>query len=107
MTNYLLAGVLVLLAGYGLLEARPILLGPSVTITAPNDNAVFPGAIVSVSGTAARAASLTLDGAPLLPDRQGVFAATLTFPKGTSILTFVASDRFGRTITKTRTIFVP
>ncbi len=107
MTKYLLVGVLVLLAGYGAIEAWPLIAGPSLTISSPADGAVFPGAIVSVSGTAMRINSLTLDGAPLLPDQQGNFSATRTLPRGGSILTFVATDRFGRSIIKTREIFVP
>ncbi|MBI3572496.1 hypothetical protein HY091_03130 [Candidatus Kaiserbacteria bacterium] len=107
MTKYLIAGVLVLLVGYGLVEAWPLLKGPALVIDSPTPGAVFPGAIASVSGKVLRASALTLDGAPLLPDEQGAFSATLTFPRGSSILTFVAADRFGRSIIKTRQIFVP
>ena len=107
VTKYLLALVLVLLVGYGALEAWPLVAGPSLTIAAPVEGASVPGGILNVAGRALRVTSLSLDGAPLLPDQQGNFSTTLTFPAGGTILTFVAADRFGRSLTLTREIFVP
>ena len=107
MTRYLLVAVLLALASYGLVEAWPLLAGPSLSVTSPQDGAAFPGGIVTVSGKASRIALLTLDGAPLLHGEDGTFSSTLTFPQGGSILTFVATDQFGRRITTTRSIFIP
>ncbi|MBU6388655.1 hypothetical protein KGQ72_02170 [Patescibacteria group bacterium] len=107
MTKYLLFAVLFIFISYGLVEAWPLIDGPSLSITSPKDNAPYPGGVVAVEGKAARAATLTLDGAPLLHDQDGSFSSTLTFPRGGSILTFVATDRFGRTVVATRSIFVP
>jgi len=107
MVRYLIGAILVLLAGYGSIEAWPLLWGPALSIASPADNASFPDGIVEVSGRAARSALLTLNGASLLHDQSGTFSSTLTFPRGGSILTFAATDRFGRTVTATRTVFVP
>ncbi|MFA6408120.1 MAG: hypothetical protein WCW36_01410 [Candidatus Paceibacterota bacterium] len=107
MTRTLLAVALLALTSYGLIEAWPLLAGPTLTIELPRDNESFPGGIMQVRGQASRIALLTLDGEPVLHDERGVFSPTLTFPRGGSILTFVATDRFGRRITATRTIFVP
>ncbi|MHB1163317.1 MAG: hypothetical protein ACYCZZ_02215 [Minisyncoccota bacterium] len=107
MTRFLIAAVLILLAGYGLVEAWPLLAGPSLSIESPQDNASFPDGIVTIRGKALRIAKLMLDGASVLHDENGSFALTLTFPRGASILTFVATDQFGRHETITRTIFVP
>lgn len=107
MIRYFIGVVLVILIGYGLVKAWPLLAGPSLSIESPIQNGTYPGGIVSVRGTAARAASFTVSGSPVLRDQSGGFSSTLTFPPGGSILTFVAIDRFGRTITRTRTIFVP
>lgn len=107
MIKYLISAVLVALAAYGSVEAWPLLAGPSILIDSPADNAPFPSGVVTVRGKAPRAARLLLNGAPLLRDRQGNFSTMLAFPAGGSILTFFAADRFGRTVTATRSIFVP
>jgi len=107
MIRYLIAAMLLVLIGYGLVEAWPLLMGPSLSIASPTNHASYPSGIVSIRGEAARAAVLTLNGAPLLRDQDDSFLSTLTFPRGGSILTFMATDRFGRTVTATRAIFVP
>lgn len=100
--------VLALVLIYGLIEAVPILSGPSLSVASPTDGqTIAASGVVEISGTALRTVALTLDGTPLLADAQnGHFAATLAFPPGTSILTFSARDRFGRSRTTTRTIYV-
>lgn len=107
MTRYLTAAILVLIAFYGVIEAWPLIMGPTLSITSPANDATVHGGIVAVSGTVTRATLFTLNGTSLPHDQDGSFSSTLTFPHGGSILTFVAADRFGRTVTATRNIFVP
>ena len=107
MIKYLIGGVLLIVATYGTLEAWPLLAGPTLAIDSPADYGTFPNGTVSIGGKAARAAQLSLKGAALPRDQDGSFSSMLTFPRGGSILTFVATDRFGRTVTETRSVFVP
>lgn len=107
MTKYLIGIALVIVIIYGLIKAWPIMAGPSLLIASPTNNAPFPGGVVSVRGRAERATTVMLNGTPLLHEKNGGFSSTLSFPHGSSILTFVATDRFGRTVTETRTIFIP
>jgi len=107
MTKYLIFAILFIFAGYGLMEAWPLIAGPSLVIASPADNAPFPGGIVTIRGNVTHATQLTLDSAIVLHEENGNFSSILTFPHGGSILTFAATDRFGRTVTATRTIFVP
>ncbi len=107
MIRYLIGAILLILVGYGLIEAWPLIAGPSLHIDSPVNNTTYPEGVVSIQGRAPRASSLTLNGAPLLHDQNGGFSSTLSFPRGGSILTFIATDRFGRTVTATRNIFVP
>ena len=107
MTNYILLAVLFLFVSYGLLEAWPLIEGPSLSLSSPVNNAVIPDGIVNVRGTAARAAQLTLDGASILHEKNGDFSSVIALPRGCSLLTLVAVDRFGKHVTATRNIFVP
>jgi len=107
MIKYLIGAVLVVGAIYGCIEAWPLIIGPGLVIEIPADNTTFPGGIVGIRGRALHTAQLTLNNALVLRDQDGNFSSTLTFPRGGSILTFVATDRFGKTVTATRSIFVP
>ncbi|HVW82825.1 MAG TPA: hypothetical protein VHC68_02690 [Candidatus Paceibacterota bacterium] len=98
-------GVLLLVAVYGLVEAYPLLAGPAIELSAPRSGEATSDP-VTVAGRVSRAAALTLDGAPLIPEEDGSFVKLLAFPAGSSILTLSARDRFGRSITLTRTIVV-
>ncbi|MCR4333783.1 MAG: hypothetical protein NUV60_02090 [Patescibacteria group bacterium] len=107
MTRFLITVTLVLLVGYGLVEAWPLWAGPSLSIVSPAEDASFSGGIVDIRGKATRTALLMLNGAPILRDQNGDFSSTMTFSRGGSILTLVATDRFGRSVSATRSIFVP
>jgi hypothetical protein len=107
MTKYLIGLILSVLIAYGLMEAWPLMVGPSLTVSEPVEYGSYPGGIVEIRGVAKRVVRLTLNGSPLLHDQEGNFSSTLTFPRGGSILTFVATDRFGRSVTATRSIVVP
>ncbi len=102
-----LAAVLMSIIVYGLVKVWPLITGPSLAIMSPINYASYPAGIVSISGVAKRAAELTINGAPVLRAEDGSFTTILTFPLGGSILTFTAIDRFGKTVTETRNIFVP
>lgn len=99
--------LLVILAGYGAIEARPLVMGPTLSLASPADGTVVEGGILTVSGHATRAVALMLDGAPVLPTENGSFSQTLSLPRGGSYLTLTATDRFGRTVSRTRNVFVP
>ncbi|MFA5744725.1 MAG: hypothetical protein WC887_00705 [Candidatus Paceibacterota bacterium] len=107
MTKYLTVAILLAIIGYGSIEAWPLIAGPSLSILSPENNAPFSDGIVTIKGNAARAAALSINGASVSHEGNGDFSSTLTFPHGSSILTFVATDRFGRKVATTRTIFVP
>ena len=107
MTRALLGIVLAVILAYGLVEGWPLLRGPKLVILSPRNDAAIASGIITITGKAANAIALTVDGTPVIPESDGSFTETLAFPQGSSILTFTATDRFGRTVKKTRQIFVP
>lgn len=106
MTRYALILVLALLLGYGAMEARPIVLGPTLSLSSPEDGGLATSTI-AVAGHVSRTVALSVNGSPVLPNEDGSFRDIITLPSGSGILTVKAVDRFGRSITKTRTVYVP
>lgn len=107
MTRYFIFSVIIIIVGYGLVEAWPAIAGPTIAITSPANYTTFPSGIVTVSGKVARATDLAINGANILHQENGDFLSTITLPRGGSILTLVATDRFGKRVTATRNVFVP
>ncbi|HVW71831.1 MAG TPA: hypothetical protein VHB93_01615 [Candidatus Paceibacterota bacterium] len=101
-----IAVVLLILVGYGAVEALPLIEGPALSATVVLDASSTPG-IVTLSGTAARVTELALDGSAILTDDHGNFSRLIVLPRGASIMTLTATDRFGRSITKNETVYVP
>ncbi len=100
------AFVLLILAGYGVVAAWPILSGPSITIAAPSAHETVADGTIVIEGRAHHTETLWLNGAPLLMDESGAFRTSLTLPSGGAILSLTATDRFEREITERRAVFV-
>lgn len=101
------AVVLVGLVFYGLWKASPLLSGPVLQLESPTNGQTFTDGAVRVSGIALYTEKLSINGAPLLIDKDGAFATTLDMPSGGAILSVTVTDRFGRTHTEQRSVFVP
>ncbi len=103
--------VLVLLLGYGAKEAWPLLRGPQLVITSPTqkvkNSELSDTGFITISGVATHTTGVSVNGASVLTDQQGHFSTTLTLPRGGAILAITAIDRFGRSVTEHRTVFVP
>ncbi len=96
---------LILTLGYALFEARLFLAGPELTLATPAQGTTTKTGIITVSGRVLREVAFSINGKKVLPDKNGSFTKTFVFPKGESLLTVEATDRFGHTVTDTRMIF--
>lgn len=101
------ASILALLLLYGAFEAWPLLSGPALSITSPKDFETVTDGRLTLSGTAKHTETLLFAGGTLLIDEEGNFETVLTLPSGGVILSLTATDRFGRSRTEQRTVFVP
>lgn len=102
----LISLVLVILAGYGMFEAAPLIRGPVLTLQTPEFLYSEDG-FVTITGTATHATALTLNDGPLPIDEEGYFSRLIVLPRGGAILSLSASDRFGRAVSKRITVTVP
>lgn len=93
---YLFLTLGILVASYGLFEARRLLEGPEITIAMPQDGSATSTALVHIIGTAKNIAFLTINDAPAYTDEQGHFDQLLSPTPGVTVITVAAVDRFGR-----------
>lgn len=88
--------IFVLIACYGLFEARRYLEGPVVHIDRPVAGETIEGPVVRISGYARNLSYLYINGAQAFVDENGTIVWSYVPPKGYTVLTAKASDRFGR-----------
>ena len=103
--RFVIAGVLAILAVYGLFKAAPLLAGPQIRIDPISVEAET--GFMTLSGRALHTETLTLDGSTLLIDGSGRFAKELALPHGGVFLTLKATDRFGRSTSVRKEIVAP
>jgi hypothetical protein len=97
----------VLLVSYALFQARFLIIGPQITLTAEptlqqNERRIF------LEGTAYNISRLWLNDRQIFTDAQGNFREALILENGYTISTLRAEDRYGRTTTLTRSyVYAP
>ena len=89
-------GLLVLIVGYSLFQARKIVEGPELTITSPIVQGVVKDSLVRVTGIAKNIKEITLNGTPIYIDEQGNFSEKLVLLAGYNIIELEARDKFNK-----------
>ncbi len=89
---------------YGFWEGHALIEGPGLSLISPVQGAVTGNGFVTVSGKVARVNALAINGLAVLPNEDGSFKRTFVFARGEDILQVTVTDRFGRSVTKTRDI---
>lgn len=100
-----IAVLLLLVLAYGGFKAWPLISGPRLHL-APFVVEASDG-FMTISGQAKHTETLTLNGGTLLIDETGHFSKVVTLPRGGVILSFAASDRFGRTHATQKEVIIP
>lgn len=95
------------LLGYMYFQARNLIAGPSIALTA-DIPIVHHERMVMIEGKTQNITSLTLNGKPIFTDESGAFKRMLVLENGYTIMTLEAHDRYGRSTTLSRTfVYVP
>jgi Glucodextranase, domain B len=98
---------LLLVVLYGSYKAIPLLKGPSILLTSPTANQSVSQNTVLISGVTTHTENLMLNGSLLPIDAKGRFEKTLTIASGGAILSLTATDRFGKSVSISRSVFIP
>ncbi len=99
--SLLIVGLCVVL-GYGLFTSRKLISGPRFKVTIEEKETY-----VTFEGVAQSAQRATVNGRILPLSPKGEFRETLLKQPGYSIITLVATDRFGKTTKKTYHFYSP
>lgn len=81
--------------GYGIWQARFLIVGPAITISTP-PALVQNDRTVTLTGVAENATKLYLNGRPIVTDQSGVFTEAVVLENGHTIISLDAHDRYGR-----------
>jgi hypothetical protein len=92
----LVIAALVLIAAYGLFEARRIIAGPELVIDSPIDGSATSTTLVTISGRVQNISFLTINDHAASADEEGRFVYRYSPPLGYTVATVQATDRFGR-----------
>ncbi len=84
--------ILVLLASYGVYQAREYLRGPHIVI----EEKQADGLLLRIGGQAERIAFLSLQGKQIFTDENGHWQETILLLPGYNSIQLAATDRFGR-----------
>jgi hypothetical protein len=92
--------IFLLILGYGLFQARNLIIGPEITILTPKNGENVTNPLVIVTGVAINITKISLDDRQIFVDKKGNFSEKLLVPSGYTIIKLVTQDKFGRTTQK-------
>jgi len=91
---------IVIIVGYGALEARNLAEGPIVSITNPRDGTVATSSVIAITGVAKNVSFITLNGNQIFTDENGNFSEDRIISTGYNVITVDARDKFGKKVEK-------
>jgi hypothetical protein len=98
---YLFGSLIVITALYGAWRAYPLVAGPHITITTPQDNATVSSSTFTISGRVTRVKNISIQGRPIPIDKKGNFNEILVAQAPYTIIVLNATDFYNKSITKT------
>jgi hypothetical protein len=97
-TAWILPVLLVaVVVGYGLFEARSLIVGPILVVETPTPGATLEGPLFEIRGNARNVTRVRINGHQITTDLSGAFVETRVTPDGIGVLLIEAENRFGRT----------
>ena len=101
-TKKLITGIIIfctifIVVGYALFESHSFISGPEIIILEPAPGSTISTSSVMVKGMAMRIQDITLNGRPILIDKEGNFSEIVLLHPGYNASLFSAKDKFDRT----------
>lgn len=94
--------------GYAYFEARNVIHGPAISLSAPDTSVVVHEPLVLVRGTATNITELRMNGRIIPTTEAGAFEEAHLLADGYNNIVLTATDKIGRTTTKhIELVYVP
>jgi hypothetical protein len=84
------------IAGYAYFEARNILYGPQIFVSAPEEGITVTESFVVLRGTTKNIVEIRMNGFPIPVTEEGVFEEPVLLSPGYNAIVFSAQDKLGR-----------
>jgi hypothetical protein len=97
--------LIAIIIGYGIWRSRDLLFGIKLTATGISDGMTTTESLLDFSGTAHHANGITVNGETVPLSGDGEWHDTIALLDGYNVVTVTATDRFGRTISKTYRVY--
>lgn len=91
-----IAVILIAVFGYGYFEIRNLLLGPTITVSEPQDGQAFASSTISVKGIAKNISALSMNDLPIFVNDKGDFSEIVALSLGYNIISLKGADKFGK-----------
>jgi len=104
--NLVVAGFILLFAGYLSFQVKRVLEPPRLTVYNPAEGITITEQSITVQGETERECQLAINGQEIMPDEKGVFNLTIDLANGLNTITVTATKKHGKVSTVTRHIVV-
>ncbi|MBI4101310.1 helix-turn-helix domain-containing protein [Candidatus Microgenomates bacterium] len=105
-TRLVLAGVLLLVVGYLIIQLSVLAAPPRLNITQPLEDQVVRGSSLEIRGQTTPGADVYVNGQLIYVNDDGSFTTKLTLPEGLQIITIEAKNKRGKTSSVERSILI-
>ena len=97
LRNLGIIALFVIIIGYGVWKSRDVLFGIDFTVTGITDGMRTTEPLLSFSGVASRANTVTVDGRTVPGAQDGTWKDTVALLPGYNVITITTTDKFGKT----------
>lgn len=104
--NLLIAGFILLFAGYLAWQVKQVLNPPKLTVYSPAEGITLTENQVTVQGETEKECKLAINGQEIMPDEKGRFNLVLDLADGLNTIVITATKKHGKVSTVTRHIVV-
>lgn len=89
-----------IIVSYAIFRSLNYAKGPQITISFPVDGYATTSKLLGITGRADRVTDISLNGRLITVNESGDFAEDLILFQGINVISFVAHDQFGRSVSK-------